>query len=711
MFDMSSIETEAFSFPKLNHLSGIFETEIILNFTEIDDVLKTLVLQSNEVQFLRSFAHPALKTKLAPLSPFWRYVKERGIEDDVQRRYGLQPDDILHTGTPAWREYHTRVHALDDEQIPSMEVDQREPLVRLKKYFEPYVERAAVAMGHGNSLIKINSHKNENNSFTEVEMEGSVYRGIALANLTDKVSADFRERFGKHPSRADRVYQLFIQLFVDRLFSDEYESLDQLISDCASRTANMIRLRLFEAHFTMNMPDGANDGLLNELLRGGKNDEAFLSFYDYASELLATSFSSYPRWKNNNSSNVVSTSSSSNAPLDGQLVQARKPRKLGGRIGIPAVRQITSEKNIADQLTDATIELEQPFPHATFELLGYTAIKHAMTGDKIQVRYAHNAENDPYETCTVPVDANRLADLCDVYESIGLVHTVQAIRKLTTVTVKDLVEILSMTSVYEEAGENSMTSIFAKIKYFEDFKTQIKDGRLCYQCTGAAAFLGMSLEELFPNYRSTRIDGYTIPTTVGAEGFMPHAQVVFTHEGKKYILDATPAVSNDGRVDRRFRFRDLLSLFRRAESAHDNRTESEEIEKATQTEETLDIFEEIKKTTPQIKVETGDETKANAQKRVESILQVILDTSKKDLYKTIARLSKRDPLRQAIAASRIPIDDPTYSTRLTSTIEQLEKYKDIPAKLRDKHQFGHYASDIIEQLQRELGRLLQLKSS
>ena len=707
-FDVAHTENRVMYHPRMRKVADVIQNDLGGRIPEIDQVLRQLVLQSDEVQFLRSFAQNAEKTKYTSLNPFWRYVRERSIEDDIQCRYGLQPDDILQTGTPAWREYHTRVHALDDEQILSKVKDPQDPLERLKKFFVPFIEVGADGRGTNVKITGFKKRDNEFNCWTEVQLQGSFLGSVNLVELTDRAASEFRLQFGKQDERADRIYQFFIMHFINQLFLDKTTDLDILINECADRTAGIIRGRLFGALYSLDLPEGPNDGLFNDLLRADKAGTPFLSYDDYSEKYREASITAHPSWERQgeNKSSLINYEDSS---LDATLIQARNIRRSTGRIGLINSETTVDTPHLSVQKPEITLEMKELFPGATLSILGYTAMRRLIGGDRMQITYVHDPENDPYNTCAIPIDSRRLEQLCEIYESIGLDKTVQAIKRKSNLTVDELTNILSATNKYRNADEESYKSVIMEVDTFQDFKDQIQEGVLHYQCSGAATFLGMSLEVLFPNYTSTRISGYTIPSEAGSSEFMSHAQVFFPHEGKKYVLDATP--SNGGPA-RGFHFRDVLRnwLQTGSKSTKVISTDTSEDVKVDDNKP-KSLFEVAERNSNHIPEKTPTELHANTLRRVESLLQVTLDTTKKDFYKTVARLSKRDPVRQALAAARTNLEDSDFSTRINETIERLEKYLEIPANLREKLQLGHYSAEIIEQLQRELQRLSQLKTS
>lgn len=154
--------------------------------------------------------------------------------------------------------------------------------------------------------------------------------------------------------------------------------------------------------------------------------------------------------------------------------------------------------------------------------------------------YYEQAEADPYlGSQEVIIEDDHRGILKQKCQDIGFTQLAAALDRPNDLSLADLVAAIRDSSRY--TFDPSCSLIFHEGKVEDnDFATLIDpEGFLQVQCTGASAFLCHALKAMFPESTAVPITGNKINLN-GEISLVGHAQVLFSYNGKQYILDATP---------------------------------------------------------------------------------------------------------------------------------------------------------------------------
>ncbi|HEX3568335.1 MAG TPA: hypothetical protein VHT70_01505 [Candidatus Saccharimonadales bacterium] len=191
---------------------------------------------------------------------------------------------------------------------------------------------------------------------------------------------------------------------------------------------------------------------------------------------------------------------------------------------------------------------DKQFTYADPAIPGYTLV--GRSGNAYE--FTRDA-TDPYVAAYIPISDNARQTLAQEYKNIGLRKLAAQVTNGPTFTVEQLRSAIQAQSHYPlptEAELASGTGMYSNKIYcigLSDFESFVANGKLHVQCTGASQFLKSSLQTAF-DYRNVGVaNGLSIDpstTNISAAG---HQQTTFYHNGKMYILDATPGVATTPR--------------------------------------------------------------------------------------------------------------------------------------------------------------------
>lgn len=185
--------------------------------------------------------------------------------------------------------------------------------------------------------------------------------------------------------------------------------------------------------------------------------------------------------------------------------------------------QPTSNAEIVIALFDYD-ETQEPY------IPGFTISSRTSSAGYTIFEFSKDAD-DPYESCAVMLSGRNVAIAGDAYARAGYHDIAKAIRNLPEMTVSDLVSIIENRLVYNTAPQS-------------DRSVELQGDTFAVQCVGADEILRIGLQAAFPN-SSRGINGNLLasPNKTSKINGIAHRQTVFIHEGKRYILDATPAAT------------------------------------------------------------------------------------------------------------------------------------------------------------------------
>ncbi len=185
----------------------------------------------------------------------------------------------------------------------------------------------------------------------------------------------------------------------------------------------------------------------------------------------------------------------------------------------------------SDEQPDLTIAVLSVQPGNTLYVPGFTTSDVRQEAGRTICNFIKNETDDPYEACAVAIPNEVLDDVAAVYAKQGFNDLAYQIRSSHDMTVEGLTAILSqgMTYTIDPQTDKSVASI---------------GGQPSVQCVGADELLRQGLNAAFGN--CTRgVGGYILGPRASSDiAALQHRQTLFIHDGRRYILDATPDLEN-----------------------------------------------------------------------------------------------------------------------------------------------------------------------
>lgn len=527
------------------------ERKIAESEPEIEEAIRGIIESSAEYRLLMSFESNNPATAPLPLTPFWRQIREEQIKGEVRARHQLSETDEIEHGMPAANDLRRHLRHLDDETMPrSGSEPADDEVARARKWAMPYLRAAyeKSSWGGGKTIDRIAYDpgngvyvyaKDEEESYTEIYDISHDAAICASAELfigpkeQQPVVIDFlygvMSEVGdpRNAGSIRSIVEAAIEESINDVSRELLMSTQEAFAKFASNYDNYINL--------LHAPDTrATDGYTptsrNAITTQPLNGDWRHVFSSYAA--LATK--QELRGLKDYIIGHVEAYGPDNFRGPGRLIMAES----SGR-EIPLTYEGTPDIRL--QLPRWTISGDAPF------IPGYQLVSwpHYNTYEFIV-----DPAGDPYSRCDVAIDSARLDELIGAYEKLGLADLAEGLRAASTVTVHQLSELIAQTSIYhlpDEVVHNSYESFNAASRNTDelsDFEACVKDGVLYVQCTGASQFLKLSLEMAFGDYSAHTVGGLVLwsdTPTINAAG---HEQTIFNHDGRRYILDATPSAAD-----------------------------------------------------------------------------------------------------------------------------------------------------------------------
>lgn len=479
-----------------------------------------------------------------PLTQYEKDVAGASIAAHVRWKNGMQAgeSDIEEPGVA--REIYRQVSRLDDATVQKVLPDNssEQPFQKAQSYLE--------------SL------------FTD-----SKYMTAQLRNFVHQEDSDTRELIVTHtllrsggalPPRVAMVWDFlmeFTQTMLHTIYQPMAGSAEASKEDYArllsrEHITEQVGQRFSSSYFgylgRLSFPDGSPNYQTHAQIRLGDLTEIY---YSYLQDTLP-SFAMNVSHAEDNSS-VICANETANSEPYAVVLESRLP------VGAPrGMRMIAPSPVVFDKLPepgegtpyDLVIQRGGNMLAMPFTVAGFAPV--AKDGDKIY--FAYTPEHDPNTPAEVPLPTDTLQSLISQYENAGLLVLAKKLHAKMPRTVEDLRHQLATYARYA-SGDGGPKSVFAgTISELAD--AYAVDGRMHYQCTGASQLLKLSLQQLFGTESARPIEGQVFDPTSQHIGPVGHAQVLFTHEGRQYYVDATPAQA-DTRGIGLLALRPLISRF------------------------------------------------------------------------------------------------------------------------------------------------------
>lgn len=175
-------------------------------------------------------------------------------------------------------------------------------------------------------------------------------------------------------------------------------------------------------------------------------------------------------------------------------------------------------------------------PDSAYTVAGFT-LEWASNGN---LHFAYDVDHDPYTRAKVPLPEGSGERLVAAYKEAGLDELARLVDQASIRTVDQLEGVLKWGAEYAQKGNGKRVTTKTLTELAEAYKND--EGRLSYQCTGAAQLLRLSLQELYGKDSVSVIAGSVLVPGADTIGVIGHAQVKFVspEDGRVYYLDATP---------------------------------------------------------------------------------------------------------------------------------------------------------------------------
>ena len=619
--------------------------DILTRKSEIEEALSGIIAHSEMFQYLQSFTVDTPHVIETPLSPFERAIRESVIDRQygidattrrlLQDRYAAREkarlDDILITKTD---------YATTDEQV-----------ARAQAFFADELKRVCTDDVTDAHVVSINATgtspalymKKQDGTMQEIDNE--------MYELADEIT---NERiFAPTLTHVDMQTALFRE-FVSYLFLEE---TGKTMSSVLGRAVRAVRASYAE--------------LVSKV-------RTITSYDDHITELRTldgpvTSYNSMqaaPEYKHPDHSSRLTNQYLSQQriealsnEIEGYIVQADPTNRHYRLIqSTPAVERDHPLPRIAPH-EDLVLSKNVPLDHE-LTVPGYTLVSR----DNTYFGFMHDPEGDPYESYEIELPHDAIAPLADEYSEIGLHELAALLHCGSVVNVQELVKAIQKQSVYHVPQDYDVSRAAYNIQHFSD---SIRDGKLSVQCTGSAAFLAASLNKLFDTGASV-IDGHVLGFGDDIRA-LQHAQVLFRHNGRAMIFDATALRTVDAAGAGSSAYQPRGGGVTRPPHAPGKRplVESKNRKTAAATAETVDL----------LALRTIGLTAIRSH--VEAQLSVITGARHRhELYERVVRLQQDDPLRRMMEAV-IRAERDTDAQALLSEAAYFESYASAdPTTLR-----------------------------
>lgn len=664
--------------------------------SSIETVVSDFIVNSAEYRLLSSFDIPQRKPDEVPLNSYWRQVRERQIEQTVRTKYGHTQEEPLLINGPADRELRRRFHVLDDEvmTLPSEPKSHNDAVLKARAYLTPYVAQAFEADVYGREGQTFGDVYYEESNGLHIRAQDEE-EGVEFYDLADDAGWKLSDNLYVGPRDMQFIAAQFLSETIQRIMDPRTAiPMKIIINESLQSTSRYIRERLIEAAVAVDLgnqysyeprssnamiflrqPSTVSDQKAKPEVKAGEMDHTY-------------SWDGVFRGKSD-----LSTAGElmRDAMVHIGKVQRYEPLnfRADARILQQQARHLALPANAAEE--NLVITLYSPHNTSTVPFVpGYVLVSES----SLRNRYGFTVDpnGDPYFSCEIAIENSRQAALAEIYQSMGLGLLADKLRDSPNLTVDQLVEMIREEAVYYTPRQlewHSMENdVLAQrqtyINNLENFAMSVRKGRLYVQCTGASHFLKYSLEKLFGTGCAGVVNGNTIsghtPTITAAR----HAQAIFAHEGRQYILDAQPeqhgladadAFKTSGDYVRDHKAAQAPRFDLAGQLPHESKL-SVNVEKDTATlvSELLTSFTER--------------------------LRVAFDQpDNESLYSYVVNLPLHDPARRTLELIFRLNKGLISKEEVASVITFIDSFAAADPELRGSLGFGHYSVDFLDQLQ------------
>ena len=665
---------------------------------EVTAVVTDFILNSAQYKLLASFDDPQNKPETAPLNSYWRQIREQQVEGSLRERYGYSPDEQLPPDSPLHHELRLRRHQLDIESLvqPQSAKGSQDALRRARAYLTPYV-----AKEYEDGQVK----RSDPHEFGDIyydpgnglyirykgEEEGED-AGVELWDYARDAGWSITEKTYTGPEDLDFIAADFVGNAIEKIldpraggkYSDILQAaVDSTIELAIERLYDVVRASGSGLSYSHEEPG-------TMLLRKPHGEIVdWQSMYDlkfYHRRLKDEDWSVVFRSKSD-----ISTAAEIEHDLAFPIGQVNKygPAnfRTNGRLLQSQVRREPVGRTSVDE--DLVITLTMSSEPGTVPYIpGYQLVSASAFMDRFGFRA--DPEGDPYQDCPVIINQKRRQTLAQAFSSIGLTELADQVKDHSRLTATELANLIRASAFYyapNQIGNWSDDVVPKRITYidnFDQYAQLVDNGKLRVQCSGAANFLKQSFEIAFGGGCASVVGGQVIHPNDDVINFAGHAQTVFTHKGRQYILDATPSSHLSGQTG-------------------DDITEGGDYLRPRHAANVpqlalADHAEEITVYQPKPERTVAEYTVELINSLTEQYKVTFDLGSDEMLYNYLVRLPIHDPARRTLEMLLQYQDGKLDQSQISEISDYIEHCAEASLDLRRKAGFGHYTVNFLEQL-------------
>ncbi len=476
-------------------------------------------------------------------------------EQEVKRRHGIAPHDDLRLHHEARRAFERQAWQIEDEEIPHTTSDKDDTHSKAFDFFVsmlPEQERSEFRRSIG--LLKAGWPKKGVASNEQIDagnrLIGQVSAGIDAYKSTSATRSE----------EVDFLVKRFMKSGFRKLLSQEVKSRTVASSEYQLTAGSIGGLELRERrsfYYVSSWQDVSETYAerVRQMSMGADLPSAVqysLDARDYGFEsepsqaVLGSGVGSlsghnfYTESSLSESANYDMTSLEAQPPLAAVHYTDAFPFSVPQAMRLIQPASMPDMSDVSRVRNHMVIEPKNNFlPTAdnAFTVAGFK-LEWASNG---RLHFAYDANHDPYTPARVPLPEGSIDQLIAVYKEAGLDELACLVDQGSIRTVDQLVRTLAQGADYAQRGNGTRITTKTLGDLAEAYKDE--EGRLNYQCSGAAQLLKLSLQELYGENSVSVITGSVLPPGSDTIGAVGHAQVKFESpdDGCVYYLDATPA--------------------------------------------------------------------------------------------------------------------------------------------------------------------------
>lgn len=655
-------------------------------YDQIRDLLKNILNDSQALQFIKTLAEGELPqdNEEHPIPPFWRIIRETQINQAIRTRWSLRPNEQIIPSTEPHHELRKELSRLDDERIFAKLKPSTSGLERLRSYFEKLLKSELVEGESPRIFVGVGKVDGYNTLYTSQDPQG-----IDPSDILEAMGRRLASQINETGPHIQAVVGTWLSSLAKNILwpKETSESFDQLNLNAIEETCDILDESLLDCR-SLRPRDYISSSNLRGILHAGllNSTDPLIDL----SQLKKDSSSSHQHYSEvRGSAEIIST------PVEeriGEVIQFQSytrgryaHRILQFRPIIKDLPPIRGDEGLILKLDNAWTNDSHPYIPG-YELSGSTGDKYA---------FVPGIEGDAYAAADVILSKEQRLKLYELYSEIGLNDLADIVKRGSRLKVYDLASLISSEGIYaSRSNTHALRPPLPSSRYISSlgsFEELVRNNKLYIQCTGAAHFLRVSLEEIFGSGAAAVTEGfkisrYTISTSAA------HAQTVFHHQGKTYLLDATPSTEGD-------RYKDYLFKTRRPFFFRPgNPLASTAIAR---------VNARIPETPAFAHVETPRENAIQAIRHTldTQLTEIFQALDPNDAYEKINTLPEGDPFRATLEATLRASDSTITREELDRLSSYLEAYQNADNALRRQMRVPSYDSQVVQLLQNTVGQL------